>query len=65
MSYSNGSIFIDVCTCVITYILYLVVKKMKGNKKNLETSQKSQNITQQTQIIALLFFFQLSFIIFK
>jgi hypothetical protein len=31
---------------------------MKGNKKNLETPQKPQNITQQTQIIALLIFFK-------
>jgi hypothetical protein len=36
---------------------------MKGNKENLETPQKPQNIIQQTQIIALLLFFQMSFII--
>ena len=37
---------IDVCTCVITSTFGLVVKKMKGNKKKLETPQKPQNITQ-------------------
>ena len=37
---------INVFTCVIISTLYLVVKKMKGNKENLETHQKPQNITQ-------------------
>ena len=37
---------IDVFACVITSTLFLVVKKMKGNKENLETHQKPQNITQ-------------------
>ena len=37
---------INIFTCVITFSLCLVVKKMKGNKENLETHQKPQNITQ-------------------
>jgi hypothetical protein len=38
---------------------------MKGNKENLETPQKPQNITQQTQKNRIANFFQMSFIIFK
>ena len=53
---------IDVFTCVITSTLCLVVKKIKGNKENLETHQKHNSINPNNRIAN---FFQMGFIIFK